>query len=146
MPSPTGGSNRWMWPSVVVSFALLIGESAAVSVTGAESLTEETAAVVIQRRQFTPPRTILHQGRPTRLVFQNRDTELHSFAPDGLFAGASFNVSGNGAPEFGPEGLKRVIIPPDGVAEIRFTPRTPGEFRYMCDMPGHQMNGVIAVE
>jgi uncharacterized cupredoxin-like copper-binding protein len=63
-----------------------------------------------------------------------------------LLAVGSFNISGNGAPEFGPEGLKRVIIPPDGSAEISFTPTVPGEYRYMCDMPGHQMSALIIVE
>lgn len=117
-----------------------------VAVTGADLPLDETATVIIHGRQFTPARTLLHQGRKTTLVFKNQDSELHAVVPFGLFLGISLNVSGNGAPEFGPDGFKRVIIPPDGLAEIRFTPTTPGEYRYLCDMPGHEMQAVIVVE
>jgi uncharacterized cupredoxin-like copper-binding protein len=113
---------------------------------GADQPSEETVIVVIQGRQFKPERTVLHQGHKTRLVFKNQDSELHAMVPIGLFSGESLNVAGNGAPEFGPEGLKRVLIPPDGIAEIHFTPNKPGEYRYLCDMPGHEMKGLIVVE
>jgi uncharacterized cupredoxin-like copper-binding protein len=113
---------------------------------GADLTVEETATVIIQGRQFTPDRTVLHYGQKTKLVFKNQDSELHAVVPFGLFAGESLNISGNGAPEFGAEGFKRVIIPPDGIAEIHFTPTKPGEHRYLCDMPGHEMKAVIVVE
>ena len=112
----------------------------------ADPSAESTRTVVIQGRQFQPDKTVLHQGQKTLLVFKNQDSELHTFAPSGLFAGESFNVGGNGAPEFGPEGFKRIILPADGMAEIRFTPSRSGAYRYVCDMPGHQMSGVIVVE
>jgi len=114
--------------------------------SGAELPVEETAVVVIQGRQFKPDRTILHQGIKTKLVFENRDSELHAVVPFGLFTGESLSISGNGAPEFGPEGFKRIVIPPEGIAEIRFTPTKPGEHRYLCDMPGHEMSAVLVVE
>lgn len=115
-------------------------------VWGTEPTSEETATVVIEGREFKPGRTVLHQGIKTKLVFKNQDSELHAVVPFGLFAGESFNISGNGAPEFGAEGFKRVVIPPDGIAEFRFTPATSGEYRYLCDMPGHEMKAVIVVE
>lgn len=130
---------------IVCLFVLLAGRESSVA-TGAELPDEETAHVVMQGREFIPNRTILHQGHKTRLVFQNHDSELHAFAPLGLFTGVSFNVSGNGAPEFGPDGLKRIIIPADGMAEIRFIPTKPGEYPYVCDMPGHEMKAMIVVE
>ncbi len=85
-------------------------------------------------------------GQKTKLVFKNQDSELHTFAPLGLFTRQSFNISGNGAPEFSAEGLKRVIIPADGLVEIRFTPAMPGAYRYICDMPGHHMSAMLLVE
>jgi hypothetical protein len=63
-----------------------------------------------------------------------------------LFFGVDLNVVGNGAPEFGPDGLKRVIIPPEGLVEFHFTPTRTGTFSYLCDMPGHDMKAVIVVE
>jgi plastocyanin len=113
---------------------------------GAGPAGEETVTVMIQGRQFVPARTLLHLGQPTRLIFKNQDSELHAVVPFGLFAGESLNVAGNGAPEFGPDGLKRVIVPPDGTTEIYFTPAKPGEYRYLCDMPGHEMKATIVVE
>lgn len=116
------------------------------SAHSADAAGEATETVVIRGRQFQPETIVLHQGKKTVLVFQNLDSELHTFAPVGLLVGESFTVAGNGAPEFGPDGFKRVILPADGKAEIRFTPSRPGEYRYVCDMPGHQMSGVIIVE
>lgn len=131
---------------LVLIFTHLASASMPAVAWASDEPAEITATVVIRGRQFTPDRTILRKGQKTRLLFTNQDSELHTFAPAGLFAGESFNVSGNGAPEFSPEGLKRIIIPPDGAAEIRFTPSKPGEFPYVCDMPGHQMSAVILVE
>ncbi|HWI69283.1 MAG TPA: hypothetical protein VNS88_13050, partial [Nitrospiraceae bacterium] len=82
----------------------------------------------------------------TVLRFRNHDTELHTVAAKEFFLGVDFDVGGNGAPEFGPDGLKRVIIPPEGLIEFRFTPARTGTFSYLCDMPGHDMKAVIVVE
>jgi plastocyanin len=107
---------------------------------------EETSMVVIHGRQFTPDRTVLHRGQKTTLLFKNEDAELHTVVPFGLFAGMNPDISGNSAVEFEGEGFKRVIIPPDGTAAFHFTPTLLGEYRYVCDMPGHEMKGVIVVE
>lgn len=106
----------------------------------------ETAVVVIKSRQFDPARVVVHRGRKITLIVENHDSELHTFAPEDLFAKESFAIGGNGAPEFGPAGFRRVIIPPDGRAELEFTPSEAGEYRYACDMPGHQMRAVVVVE
>jgi len=107
---------------------------------------ETTLTISIRGRQFQPDRIVLPQGRRTVLQLKNHDSELHAFVPSELFVGESLNVSGNGAPEFGPQGLTRVLIPSEGLVEIRFTPTRPGEYRYRCDLPGHEMTGAIVVE
>jgi len=106
----------------------------------------ETITVEIHGRVFTPDRIVLHIGHKTVLRFRNHDTELHAVVAKDFFLGMSLNVGGNGAPEFGPNGLNRVIIPPDGLIEIQFTPAVTGTFSYRCDMPGHDMNAIIMVE
>ena len=106
----------------------------------------ESITVDIRGRLFIPNRVLLHHNRPTALRFRNHDTELHTVAAKELFSGVDINVEGNGAPEFGPDGLKRVIIPPDGLIEFQFTPARTGTFSYLCDMPGHDMKAVIVVE
>ena len=106
----------------------------------------ESITVDIRGRMFIPNHVLLHYDRQTALRFRNHDTELHTVVAKELFFGVDLNVGGNGAPEFGPDGLKRVIIPPDGLIEIQFSPTRTGTFSYLCDMPGHDMKAVITVE
>jgi plastocyanin len=107
---------------------------------------EEEVVVEIRGRQFLPSTVVLHAGRHTKLVFHNQDAELHAFVPVRLLVGVNLNISGNGAPEFGAEGFKRVIIPSEGRAELRFVPERPGTYPFFCDMPGHEMKATIVVE
>jgi plastocyanin len=106
----------------------------------------ESITVDIRGRMFIPNRVLLHHDQETLLRFRNHDTELHTVVAKELFLGVGLNVGGNGAPEFGPDGLKRVIIPPEGLIEFQFTPARTGTFSYLCDMPGHDMKAVIVVE
>ena len=106
----------------------------------------ESVTVEIGSRMFTPNHVLLHHDQKTVLRFRNHDTELHTVVAKELFLSADLNVGGNGAQEVGPDGLKRVIIPPEGLIEIQFTPTRTGTFSYLCDMPGHDMKGVIVVE
>jgi plastocyanin len=106
----------------------------------------ESVTVEIRGRVFVPNRVLLHHDHKTALRFRNYDTELHTVVAKELFLGAGLNVGGNGFPEFGPDGLKRVIIPPEGLIEFQFTPARTGAFSYQCDMPGHDMKAAIVVE
>ena len=107
---------------------------------------EQTIVVNIFARQFDPSVVTVRAGERAALIFKNKDAELHAFVPLDLLKGVNLNVSGNGAPEFGPEGFKRVIIPSLGQAEIRFIPEHPGRYSYLCDMPGHEMKATIVVQ
>ena len=152
-PCPSGCSSvpphlqpvQWAGSLLVGLLAFAPGEVPPVRAQ-ADSPDQTTLTIDIRNRQFQPDRLVLPQGRRTVLQLKNHDSELHAFMPSELFAGESLNVSGNGAPEFGSQGLTRVIIPSDGLVEIRFIPARAGEYRYRCDMPGHQMSGVIVVE
>ena len=106
----------------------------------------ESVTVEIRWRMFSPNHVLLHHDQKTVLRFRNHDTELHTVVAKELFFGVDLNVGGNGAPEFSPDGLKRVIIPPEGLVEFQFTPTRTGTFSYLCDMPGHDMQAVIVVE
>ena len=106
----------------------------------------ESVTVEIRSRAFIPQQIHLHHGRKTVLRFRNHDTELHTVVAKELFLSDDLNLGGNGAPEFGPEGLKKVIIPPEGLIEFQFTLARTGTFSYLCDMPGHDMKAVIVVE
>lgn len=107
---------------------------------------DEQILVKIRGREFLPSRVTLHVGRKTTLIFENQDAELHAFVPVGLFTGVNLNISGNGAPEFGHDGFKRVIIPSEGRVEFRFIPERSGVYPFFCDMPGHEMRATIVVQ
>ena len=98
-----------------------------------------------RERAFIPEVVFLKMGRPVALVIENEDVELHAFVPLLLFQGVNVQVTGNGAPEFNEAGLTRVLIPPKGHAQMKFTPPAAGYFFYICDLPGHQMRGEIIV-
>jgi len=106
----------------------------------------ESVTVEIRSRIFIPNRVFLHHDKKIVLRFRNHDTELHTVVAKELFLSPDLNVGGNGAPEFGPDGLKRVIIPTEGLIEFQFTPTRTGTFSYFCDMPGHNMQAMIVVE
>lgn len=118
----------------------------AATLSPADPTEDMVVTVTIKARSFEPATVRLKAGHKTRLVLRNQDAELHAFVPIGLFSGLNVNVSGNGAPEFGPEGFKRVIIPSEGLAELRFIPEQPGVYPFLCDMPGHEMRATIVVE
>lgn len=100
----------------------------------------------IKARQFHPSPVSVPVGRPVVLVFHNQDVELHAFVPKRFLEGVPVHVDGNGAPQFGEQGLEQVLIPSGGKEHIRFLPTTVGEFEYRCDLPGHQMVGKIVIE
>jgi uncharacterized cupredoxin-like copper-binding protein len=102
--------------------------------------------IAIKARQFYPSVVKLFAGRDVRLVFRNKDAELHAFVPIMFLDNLPLHVEGNGAPQFDQTGLKRVLIPSGGRAEIWFAPPSAGLFTYRCDLPGHQMVGQILVE
>ena len=102
--------------------------------------------ISIKARQFHPSAVSVPVRRHILLIFHNQDVELHAFVPKRFLEGVPVHVDGNGAPQFGAQGLERVLIPSGGTEEIRFLPTTAGEFEYRCDLPGHQMVGKIVVE
>jgi len=102
--------------------------------------------IVASKRAFTPETLTLPQGEPATLVIRNDDEDLHSFVPLLLLQRTNVQVSGTGAPEFNETGFVRVLIPPHGRVELRFTPKTAGTFHYICDLPGNSMRAQIVVK
>ena len=106
---------------------------------------ESVITIDMQGRRFMPSEVVLPADTKVKLVLLNHDSELHAFVPGTLFAGVNMNVSGNGFPEFTDAGFRRLIVPPDGRAEIGFIPARIGDYPFLCDMPGHDMKGTILV-
>ncbi len=108
---------------------------------------EDVAVTVhIEGRRFIPHVVNLRVGQRVRLIFKNEDVELHAFVPANLLVRTNVQVSGDGAPQFGKEGFRRVLIPSGGRVELVFTSKEAGSFPFFCDLPGHIMNGVIVVD
>ena len=100
----------------------------------------------IKTRKFEPSILNLKIGEKARIILKNQDVELHAFVPLNLFHHETLHVSGNGAPEFGNQGLRRVLLPSKGQTEILFVPKRPGSYPFICDLPGHVMNGTVVVQ
>lgn len=141
------GLAGWLLQGAVLWLGGSVAAAEAVPTLAPSNTAPEHQVIVKMRaREFDPSTVTLRAGQKTTLVLQNQDAELHAFVPGDLFKGVNLNVSGNGAPEFGPQGFKRVIIPSLGQAEIRFVPEQPGRYPFSCDMPGHEMKATIVVE
>lgn len=117
---------------------------AVLSLSGPEKETQVT--IEIKNRKFIPETVTLSPDKKTRLIIKNGDAELHAFVPVGLLTNTHLNLSGNGAPQFGKDGLLRVLLPSRGQTDIVFFPSRPGTFPYLCDLPGHVMHGNIVVQ
>ena len=132
---------RWVVATFMVSAYVALGLASALAEPN-----QQEVRIAIKTRAFQPREVTLRAGQEAVLVFDNQDVEIHAFVPEKLLDRVRVQVDGNGAPQFGERGLKRLLIGGGGQAEIRFVPRTPGEYRYWCDLPGHQMDGFIIVE
>jgi uncharacterized cupredoxin-like copper-binding protein len=128
----------------LVAFVLLVGLLG--SFIGEAAAPSVSVEIVASKRAFTPETLTLPQGEPAMLVIRNDDEDLHAFVPLLLLQRTNVQVSGNGAPEFNDSGFVRVLIPPHGRVELRFTPKTVGTFHYICDLPGHSMRAQIVVK
>ena len=108
---------------------------------------EDIAVTVrIESRRFIPHVVNLRVGQQVRLILKNEDVELHAFVPVNLLVRTNVQVSGDGAPQFGKDGFRRVLIPSGGQVELVFTSKEAGSFPFFCDLPGHIMNGTIVVD
>jgi uncharacterized cupredoxin-like copper-binding protein len=116
------------------------------SFTVAAEAPSVSVEIVASKRAFTPETLTLLKGEPATLAIRNDDEDLHAFVPLLLLQRTNVQVSGNGAPEFNEAGFVRVLIPPHGRVELRFTPKTAGTFHYICDLPGHNMRAQIVVK
>ncbi len=131
-------------PFLVAPFMALVFMAIGVASTQSEASLHEIR-IVIRARLFQPPKVTVQTGREVVLVLENQDVEIHAFVPEKLLERVPVQVEGSGAPQFGDSGLVRLLIGGGGQAKIRFVPQIPGQYRYFCDMPGHQMVGHIVV-
>jgi len=131
--------------SLVVALTVLLFLAFGVASTLADANRQEVR-IAIKARAFQPAEVTVQVGHEVVLRFENHDVEIHAFVPEKLLEGVPVEVGGSGAPQFGDRGLIRLLIGGGGRAEVRFIPRIPGEYRYQCDLPGHQMVGHIRVE
>jgi plastocyanin len=145
----TGIFQRVAWIALTCVLVLPFGgnlASAAPSLAPSDPHQARDIIVNIKTRQFEPATVYLQSGEKIRLILRNQDVELHAFVPISLFQNATLHVSGNGAPEFGSQGLLRILLPSKGQTEILFVPQRPGHYPFLCDLPGHVMSGTVVVQ
>lgn len=123
--------------------AIGFGESGPAWAPGQEEI---AVTVRVENRRFIPHVVNLRVGQQVRFILKNEDVELHAFVPANLLVRTNVQVSGDGAPQFGKEGFRRVLIPSGGQVELVFTSKEAGSFPFFCDLPGHVMNGTIVID
>jgi uncharacterized cupredoxin-like copper-binding protein len=132
--------------AIVALFALLITLALPTRTAALQQDDPVMVAIIITARTFHPSQAKLHLDRDVLIVFHNQDAELHAFVPKKFLEHVPLHVTGNGAPQFGEQGLIRVLIPSGGLAKLRFRPQRAGRYEYRCDLPGHQMVAYFLVE
>ena len=132
--------GMWCWGG---SPALGASQPTTVLAHGREDV---TMTIHIKNRRFIPDVVNIRIGQRVRLILENQDAELHAFVPVDFLTRTNVQVGGDGAPQFGKDGFRRVLIPTQGRAELVFAARKAGAFRFFCDLPGHLMSGMIMVD
>src|SRR5579884_3907856 len=110
--------SRWR-TALMLAWLVVVAGAEIAWPTGAGE--PDTITITMQGREFAPATVVLPIKRKVRLELMNNDPELHAFVPVGLLDGVSVAIGGNGAPEFGPGGFKRVIVPSGGRVDLVFT-------------------------
>lgn len=74
---------------------------------------------------FDPARIPVRPGERVRFVVENRGTQDHEFEGE-------------------EGGLEEIVVPPGKTRTVEWTaPRNPGEFEFVCDLPGHKEAGMV---
>ena len=115
--------KRWLVAVVVLTLAAVAGAAGA----GAPV---PTVKLVAKEFAYEPREIKVKAGQPVKLVLENKGVIEHDIVVDRL-------------------GLKTAAIQPGKTAELTFTPKAKGRFRFFCAVPGHKeagMTGTLVVE
>lgn len=89
---------------------------------GNEQLPVQQVAIQGLDIKFNLNTLTVNAGQPVELTYENRGVIDHAFKIDGI--------------------AKEIKIRPGETRVITFTAKKPGDYRFVCAMPGHEMAGM----
>jgi uncharacterized cupredoxin-like copper-binding protein len=75
--------------------------------------------------KFDRQTLLIKAGQPVELTYQNKGSIDHAFQIDGL--------------------VDNVKIRPGQTRVFKFTVARPGEYKFVCAMPGHEIAGMVGI-
>ena len=84
----------------------------------------QTVEVKISQMHFDPSDITVRVGQPVTIVLTNDDTLNHQFSIDAL-------------------NVKTDVIGPNKTVSVTFTPSQPGDYQFICPLPGHAQLGMV---
>jgi uncharacterized cupredoxin-like copper-binding protein len=129
--------------------ALLGGVALALGLTGiaaawvgAEGLGDDRAEITMRYSSFGPAVVTATAGEPITIVLRNDDPIDHEW----LVGDEAFHDRHRGGTE-AHHGARptEVSVPPGAIVTTTVTFRLPGEYRFICHLPGHEAYGMVGV-
>jgi uncharacterized cupredoxin-like copper-binding protein len=114
--------------------------------TGCSSGTtaESTVTIAALDVKFNTQEISVAQGKPVKLVLDNKDQVLHDFSIDKLPVANKADHHAGGAHDMGGTNPD-VHVSADGHKQgsIVFTPTQAGTYEFYCTVPGHKESGMV---
>ena len=103
---------------------------------------ERRVEIPIEYSEFTRNEVIVTAGQPVTFVLRNDDPIDHEW----LVGDAAFHERHRAGtePHHGSRPTE-VSLPPGATVSTTVTFRSPGEYRFICHLPGHEAYGMVGV-
>ena len=144
MTQSTGSIRRPGLPALVGGLALSIGLAGiAAAWVGAPGLGPSSSAEVgIHFSRFTPAAVVAKVGVPITITLVNADPIDHEW----LVGDAAFHDRHRtGTESHHGDRPTEVAVPAGATVSTTVTFRQPGEYRFICHLPGHEAYGMVGV-
>lgn len=103
--------------------------------------------IVMKEFEFTPSSFTVNTGQPVVITFQNEGAVEHDFVVEKIDV-SSVSTEGVGMGEHHMAGEHsefdlHISTSAGGTSVLKFTANTPGSYRVLCSVPGHEEAGMV---
>lgn len=129
--------------ALIGGLALALGLTGiAAAWVGAPGLGDDRAEITMRYSSFSAAVVTATAGEPITIVLRNDDPIDHEW----LVGDAAFHDRHRSGTE-GHHGARptEVSVPPGAVVTTTVTFQLPGEYRFICHLPGHEAYGMVGV-
>ncbi len=111
--------------SMLFSLLFVIGLTLGLAACGGEKLPTQQLAIQGLDIKFNLEMLSAKAGQPIELTYENKGSIDHAFRIDGV--------------------AKEMKIRPGEIHVFRFTIKQPGDYEFVCAIPGHEMAGMKGI-